>query len=85
MDEHCLDLTIERARDEAQAGASLGASASMFKYYGTELNMRRQELLMAIGGCDALVWEGGGSDDGHIQEPAAQQGQPIEGGTSEIH
>jgi acyl-CoA dehydrogenase len=85
MDEQCLDLTIERARDEAQAGASLGASASMFKYYGTELNMRRQELLMAIGGCDALVWEGGGSDDGHMPRNwLRSKGNSIEGGTSEI-
>jgi acyl-CoA dehydrogenase len=85
MDEQCLDLTIERARDEAQAGASLGASASMFKYYGTELNMRRQELLMAIGGYDALVWEGGASDDGHMPKSwLRSKGNSIEGGTSEI-
>ena len=85
MDERCLDLTIERARDEAQSGASLGASASMFKYYGTELNMRRYELLMAIGGLDALVWEGGASDDGNLPRNwLRSKGNSIEGGTSEI-
>ncbi|RPH97375.1 MAG: acyl-CoA dehydrogenase [Lysobacterales bacterium] len=85
MDEQCLDLTIERARDETQAGASLGAFASMFKYYGTELNMRRQELLMAIGGYDSLVWEGGDSDDGHMPKSwLRSKGNSIEGGTSEI-
>jgi acyl-CoA dehydrogenase len=85
MDERCLELTIERARDEVKAGVSLGAAASMFKYYGTELNIRRQELLMAIGGYDALVWEGGASQ--HGQTPRRwlrSKGNSIEGGTSEI-
>jgi alkylation response protein AidB-like acyl-CoA dehydrogenase len=85
IDERCLELTIERARDEVKAGVSLGASASMFKYYGTELNMRRQELLMAIGGYDGLVWEGGASHDGHTPRAwLRSKGNSIEGGTSEI-
>jgi acyl-CoA dehydrogenase len=79
------DLTIERARDEAEAGASLGAQASLFKYYGTELNMRRWELLMAIGGYEALAWEGGAGDAGHTaQHWLRSKGNSIEGGTSEI-
>jgi acyl-CoA dehydrogenase len=85
IDERCLELTIERARDEVKAGVSLGASASMFKYYGTELNMRRQELLMAIGGYDGLVWEGDASHDGHTPRAwLRSKGNSIEGGTSEI-
>jgi acyl-CoA dehydrogenase len=85
MDERALELTIERARDEVKAGVSLGAAASMFKYYGTELNKRRQELLMAIGGNDALVWEG---EDRHAGRQSRlwlrSKGNSIEGGTSEI-
>ena len=27
------------------------------KYYGTELNKRRYEILMSAGGIDALEWE----------------------------
>jgi len=85
IDERCLALTIERARDEVKAGASLGAAASMFKYYGTELNMRRQELLMAIGGYDALVWEGDASRQGETpRQWLRSKGNSIEGGTSEI-
>jgi len=85
IDERCLELTIERARDEVKAGASLGAAASLFKYYGTELNMRRQELLMAIGGYDALVWEGADSRDGQMpRQWLRSKGNSIEGGTSEI-
>ena len=85
MDERALQLTIERARDEARAGASLGAIASMFKYYGTELNKRRQELLMAVEGNDALVWEGDGAHAGdQARHWLRSKGNSIEGGTSEI-
>lgn len=85
MDERALALTIERARDEAAAGASLGAAASMFKYYGTELNKRRHELLMAIGGGDALAWSGEESHEGQTpRDWLRSKGNSIEGGTSEI-
>ena len=85
MDKRCLELTIERARDEVKAGVSLGAAASMFKYLGTELNMRRQELLMAIGGEDALDWVGGPGGGGDVARAwLRSKGNSIEGGTSEI-
>jgi len=85
MDTRSLQLTIERARDEVKAGVSLGATASMFKYYGTELNKRRYELLMAIGGNDALTWEGDESRDGWLPKTWLRtKGNSIEGGTSEI-
>jgi acyl-CoA dehydrogenase len=85
MDERCLELTIERARDEVKAGVSLGATSSMFKYYGTELNKRRFELMMAINGNDALDWQGGENQDGHLPKSwLRSKGNSIEGGTSEI-
>ena len=85
IDERCLDLTIERARDEVKAGVSLGAAASLFKYYGTELNKRRHELLMAIGGSDALQWSGADHRDGRLARAwLRSKGNSIEGGTSEI-
>ena len=85
MDERCLELTIERARDEVKAGVSLGATSSMFKYYGTELNKRRQELLMSIHGNDALHWEGEKSHEGRLARAwLRSKGNSIEGGTSEI-
>ncbi len=84
MDERCLELTIERARDEVKAGASLGATSSLFKYYGTELNKRRQDLLMSIHGHDALHWEGE-NDAGRLARAwLRSKGNSIEGGTSEI-
>jgi acyl-CoA dehydrogenase len=85
IDERCLDLAIEQARDRVKAGASLGASSSLFKYLGTEMNKRRLELLMSIGGHDALVWEGAVSDDGQLAKSwLRSKGNSIEGGTSEI-
>ncbi len=85
IDEKALDLTIQRARDEVKAGASLGAQSSMFKYFGTELNMRRYELLMAIGGLGAVDWGGGENADGLLPKSWLRtKGNSIEGGTSEI-
>ena len=85
IDEVCHQLTMERARDEAKAGASLGPAASMFKYYGTELNKRRQELLMSVESHDSLVWEGAESSDGQLARRwLRSKGNSIEGGTSEI-
>lgn len=85
IDAAALALTMERARDEVKAGASLGAMSSVFKYYGTELNMRRQELLMALYGMHGLEWSGPGTADGQIPRTwLRSRGNSIEGGTSEI-
>jgi len=85
IDEVCHQLTMERARDEVKAGASLGPSASMFKYYGTELNKRRYELLMSLGSVNALAWAGTDSAAGQLPRRwLRSKGNSIEGGTSEI-
>jgi len=62
MDHQAFALTLKRAADEAKAGQGMGAAASMFKYYGTELNKRRFELLLDVMGTQALGWEGEGFD-----------------------
>ena len=57
----------------------------MLKYYGAELNKRRQELIVAAGGSDALEWEGERSRQG--ARPRAwlrTKANSIEGGTSEV-
>ena len=59
--------------------------SSMLKYYGTELNKRRHELMMSAGGSRRLDWEGERSHDGdRARALAAHQGNSIEGGTSEV-
>ncbi len=78
-------LTLERTKDEAKAGQGVGAASSFLKYYGTELNKDRNELLMAVGGSDALGWEGTSSNDGEAARAwLRSRANSIEGGTSEI-
>ena len=57
MDEEIFDLTIQRVTDEAKTGNNSGALSSFFKYYATELNMSREELILALSGSDGLVFE----------------------------
>ena len=85
MDEAIFDMTIERAIDEAKAGNNSGALSSFFKYYGTELNKQRYELMLALGGYNGLAWEGKESNNGHLARTFCRtKGNSIEGGTSEI-
>jgi acyl-CoA dehydrogenase len=78
-------LTMERMKDEAKAGQGIGARSSMLKYYGTELNKRRYELLMASKGHGALEWEGEASRDGELPRAWLRtKANSIEGGTSEV-
>ena len=50
LDTMAFGATMARVGDEAKAGQGLGAASSIFKYYGTELNKRRNELNMAVAG-----------------------------------
>ncbi len=78
-------LTMERLKDEAKAGQGMGAKSSMLKYYGTEFNKRRYEVLMDVGGSDALEWEGARSQDGKLSRDWLRtKANSIEGGTSEV-
>ncbi|MFI5397195.1 MAG: acyl-CoA dehydrogenase family protein [Candidatus Binatia bacterium] len=87
MDAACLDLTLKRSQDGVKAGHKPGPETSIFKYYGTEMNMRRRELMVAIAGPQALGWQGPGFDDGELtltRDWLRSRGNSIEGGTSEI-
>jgi acyl-CoA dehydrogenase len=78
-------LTLERAGDELKAGQGLGDLSSLFKYYGTELNKERYELLISLAGSQGLAWEGEEFDDGWLARTWLRtKGNSIEGGTSEI-
>jgi alkylation response protein AidB-like acyl-CoA dehydrogenase len=68
-----------------KAGEAHPASPSMMKYAGTELNKRRNELMMAAGGSDALEWDSERSKSGKpARDWLRSKGNSIEGGTSEI-
>jgi len=53
----------------------------MLKYYGTELNKRRFELMMDAAGHDGLEWDG---ESGVASQWLRTKGNSIEGGTSEV-
>src|SRR5580700_11453338 len=85
VDEAALAAAAERMVDLAKAGQAHPAFSSAMKYYGTELNKRRYEILMSAGGVDALEWESERSKGG--ARPRAwlrTKANSIEGGTSEV-
>lgn len=81
VDTLAFALTAERYADAAEAGRGAGDASAMLKYYGTELNKRRYELMVAAAGSEALTWEGRG---GLAREWLRSRANSIEGGTSEI-
>jgi acyl-CoA dehydrogenase len=87
MDQACLDLTMQRAKDGAKAGHKPGHESSIFKLVGTELNQRRRDLHCAILGPQALGWEGPGFEPEELKATRdwlRSRANTIEGGTSEI-
>ncbi|WP_341235753.1 acyl-CoA dehydrogenase family protein [uncultured Sulfitobacter sp.] len=82
VDALSIGLTLERYKDQAEAGTGAGDASAMLKYMGTELNKQRHELLMAAGGSDALEWDGplGNRPADWLRTKA----NSIEGGTSEV-
>jgi acyl-CoA dehydrogenase len=85
LDTLAFGATMERVGDEAKAGHGLGAASSIFKYYGTELNKRRYELLMSVHGEQSLAWEGESSREGELPRAWLRtKANSIEGGTSEV-
>ena len=85
LDALAFGATMARVGDEVKAGNGLGAASSIFKYYGTELNKRRNELNLAVYGEQALGWEGDEYQGGGIaRDWLRSKGNSIEGGTSEV-
>jgi len=87
MDAKAFGLTVQRTRDAARAGQAPGPESSMFKIYGTELNMRRHEIFVRMMGPQATGWEGPGYGADELEltkDWLRTRGNSIEGGTSEI-
>lgn len=85
LDTLAFAATMEKVKDEAKAGQGLGPASSIFKYYGTELNKRRNELLLSVEGESALGWSGEEYNEGEIARAwLRSKGNSIEGGTSEV-
>ena len=87
MNDHAFSLTLKRAREQARAGAGNADLSSMFKYYGSEQNKRKYELLLDAGGMAALGWSGDGFSGRELATTRSwlrSKANSIEGGTSEV-
>ncbi len=87
MDDQAFGLTVRRTGEESKSTRAPSFASSMFKYYGTEQNVTRQELLLEAMGSQMLGWEGEGFSDTEIANTRAwlrSKANTIEGGTSEV-
>ena len=87
MGDAAYQLTIRRSFEEAANSAAPSFLSSLFKLYGTEQNMRRNDLLMEILGTQGLGWSGdgfAGTERGATRGWLRSKANSIEGGTSEI-
>ena len=87
IDDAAYQMTIRRSFEEAASNAAPSFLSSFFKYYGTEQNMRRQDLMMDILGSQGLGWAGegfSGFERGSTRGWLRSKANSIEGGTSEV-
>jgi len=87
MNDRAFGLTMQRSGEESAAGAAPGALSSLFKYYGTEQNKGRYELMLDAMGTRALGWGGAAFDPAELDTTRAwlrSKANSIEGGTSEV-
>ena len=87
MNERVFGLTVRRNGEELQSGKAPTFLSSFFKYYGTEQNKRRYDILMSIIGTQALGWSGAGFAPAELdvtRQWLRARANSIEGGTSEV-
>jgi len=87
MNEAVFKHTLARAREESKSGQANGALTSMFKYYGSEQNKRKFELLLQIMGTRSLGWSGDQFSETELattRQWLRSKANSIEGGTSEV-
>ncbi len=87
INDKVFQLTLKRAGEEAAAGSSSAHLSSLFKYYGSEQNKRKFELMLDFMGAQALGWEGEGYNPLELnftRRWLRSKGNSIEGGTSEV-
>ena len=87
IDDAAYQLTVRRSFEEAASSAAPSYLSSFFKYYGTEQNMRRQDLMIDLLGSQGLGWSGEGFNPferGTTRGWLRSKANSIEGGTSEV-
>jgi alkylation response protein AidB-like acyl-CoA dehydrogenase len=87
INDRAFQLTMARSAEEARTGASNGHLASMLKYFGTEQNKRKYELMLESMGSLGLGWGGDAFSDRELtttKQWLRSKANSIEGGTSEV-
>lgn len=87
MNDRAFALTMKRSQEETAAGVAPGALSSLFKYYGTEQNKGRYELMLSMMGSRGLGWEGAAFAGAELDTTRGwlrSKANSIEGGTSEV-
>jgi acyl-CoA dehydrogenase len=87
MNGQAFAATMKRSVEEAKLSTGPSATSSMFKYYGTEQNKNRYEVMLEIMGTNSLGWEGDQFDGNELsttREWLRSKANSIEGGTSEV-
>jgi alkylation response protein AidB-like acyl-CoA dehydrogenase len=88
MFERAYALSVQRATEEAKAGANVSHMASMFKVAGATLNIERCELMVEAAGSRAFGWSGEGYSPDELAVTRGwlrSKGNSIEGGTTEVN
>ena len=57
INSHAFRLTQRRAVAEAESGQTPGPTTSIFKFYGTELQQQKSELMCELKGTDGFLWD----------------------------
>lgn len=87
INDRSFALTLRRSQEEASAGIAPGAVSSMFKYYGTEQNKNRYELMLRAMGTQAIGWSANTVAADELETTQGwlrSKANSIEGGTSEV-
>ena len=87
MDGQAFRLTMIRNGEEARAGSADGNVASFIKYYNSEQNKRKYDLLLELMGTAVLGWEGPSFSVAELditRQWLRSRANSIEGGTSEV-
>ena len=86
LNSRAFGLTMQRVGEETKVGAPSPAAA-MGKYYGTEHNKLRYELMLEAMGSQGIGWEGEGFSMEELaitRDWLRTKANSIEGGTSEV-
>lgn len=87
INEASYQLTVRRSFEQAATSEAPSFLSSLFKFIGTEQNMRRQDLTMETLGLQGLGWQGDGYsplERGSTRAWLRSKANSIEGGTSEV-